>query len=168
MFLQSAEKYTTVGGGRPSVMLTIQPWQMRATGISLIREHSFRLQSPLSLRLARQVQQPWRLHSSLRSCVVSWKKSLQSHSLCPSCPLIRHDQRDDLGLAGLLGFFPCLEPRLLFMPWGLLSTAEATDSDGLKARVGDSLPSRATWFTVTFGLDTGSFPGILACTSAVK
>ena len=93
----SKPQKNTLSGGRPSVMLNTQPWQIRATGISLIREHSFCLQSPLSLRPARQVQQPCWLHSSLRSCVVSQKKSVQSHSLCTLCPLIRQDHWDTLG-----------------------------------------------------------------------
>ena len=169
----SRPQKNTLRGGRPSA--TAQPWQMSATGTSFILEHSSRLQSPLSLRRARHVQQPWRLHFSRRSLVVSWKNSRHSHSLCFSCPLIRHDQRDTLTPWGAPEFLPCLDAPLppcpwgvCFCPWGLLLTALAAGTGGLEGLDGDRLPSRAAWFTLAFGLDTGSFPGILACTSAVK
>ena len=67
----SKPQKNTLSGGRPSLVLTTQPWQMSTTGTSVIREHSRRLQSPLSLRLARQVQHPCWLHLSRRSFVVS-------------------------------------------------------------------------------------------------
>ena len=145
----SMPQKNTLSGGRLLLVATAQPWQISTTGTSLILEHSSLLQSPLSLRRARHVQQPWRLHFSRRSLVVSWKNSRHSHSLCPSCPLIRHDQRDTLGPWGAPEFPPCLDTLLppfpeafCFCPWDLL-LADVAAGAGLGDLAGDGLPSRA-------------------------
>ena len=49
-------------------------------------------------------------------------------------------------------------------PWSFQLAAEVAGTCGLEGQVGDLLLSLTTWFTTAFSLDTGSFPGILACT----